>query len=72
MLQDSTIAKGKLVPVIRLRPGKKISRMNMKMKRIENAHPLRELSFQRRCQQRLHTFFTLSLKDIESIKEIGF
>jgi len=50
MLQDSTIANGKLVPVIRRKIGKNMNNINTIRKITEKIQPLKLSSFQRRYQ----------------------
>jgi len=61
MLHDSTIAKGKDVPVIKLSVGKKMNLIIMNKNIIEKTQPLKLSSFHKINQNFSHPFF-ISIK----------
>jgi len=68
ILHDSTIAKGKEVPVKKLRAGKNINLMKRNKNTIENTHPFRESSFHNKNQN----FFQASFKFMKRKKKKVF
>jgi hypothetical protein len=51
------MANGKGVPVTKLKVGKKINFIKIKMNTSENSHPLKLSSFHKRNQNLFHNFF---------------
>jgi len=72
MLHDSTIARGRDVPVIKLKPGKNINLINTKIIIIEKIQPFKLSSFHSKNQKSFRNFLDLFLNFIERGIILGF